>query len=337
MTISKHKLSGFFGDIFFRGAPFFLMLLFLYLFIVLFSSVIVYKGRSLAHHLIEYSNEAGGDSESLIRLRDAAEHQKLDVLFMGSSHAYRTFDTRIFQRAGLKAFNLGTVAQTPLNSYYLLQEYYIKLRPEILVLECYPLNFQSEDGMESFMDLVVNMPLSASLWGMAIATHSPQAIHLILSEYFQRLLRPFPLRAQTKYPDNEYVPGGYVEVNKVWDDPKTPFDKDAVDVSERQLSFLKKIIYFCKKRHLKLILVLQPMPPGYLISLKNYEAALQRIKEVAKAPNVLFKDYNDLEMDLNDFAGPHTLNARGAEKISRNLLETITTANTSAQGGIQKP
>ena len=48
------------------------------------------------------------------RFQEAASSQNIDVLILGSSHAYRGFDTRIFAEQGIRAFNLGTSAQTPI-------------------------------------------------------------------------------------------------------------------------------------------------------------------------------------------------------------------------------
>lgn len=53
------------------------------------------------------------------RVRDAEKMKNPDILFLGSSHAYRGFDTRIFSKHGITSFNLGSSAQTPI-----IQKYY---------------------------------------------------------------------------------------------------------------------------------------------------------------------------------------------------------------------
>ena len=47
------------------------------------------------------------------RVKDAEKIKNPDILFIGSSHSYRGFDTRVFQKHGIKAFNLGSSSQTP--------------------------------------------------------------------------------------------------------------------------------------------------------------------------------------------------------------------------------
>src|SRR5690554_458534 len=57
------------------------------------------------------------------RLKEVKSFGDVDILFLGSSHAYRGFDTRIFKKAGFRSFNLGTSAQTPLQTQILLRRY----------------------------------------------------------------------------------------------------------------------------------------------------------------------------------------------------------------------
>ena len=73
-------------------------------------------------------------SNSFIRykLEDLKDEEDLDILFIGSSHCYRGFDTRIFEKAGLKTFNLGASSQTPKEANLLLNKYLPQLKPNDL-------------------------------------------------------------------------------------------------------------------------------------------------------------------------------------------------------------
>ena len=42
------------------------------------------------------------------RIREAEKVKNIDILFIGSSHAYRGFDTRIAKEYGFESFNLGS-------------------------------------------------------------------------------------------------------------------------------------------------------------------------------------------------------------------------------------
>lgn len=56
----------------------------------------------------------GGTGNSYTRLSEVEDIKNIDILFLGSSHTYRGFDTRIFSKYGYSTFNLGTTSQTPI-------------------------------------------------------------------------------------------------------------------------------------------------------------------------------------------------------------------------------
>src|SRR5580700_4956105 len=111
----------------------------------------------------------GGRYQSLRRFREAEERGPVDIVFFGSSHAYRGFDPRIFAAAGYAAQNLGSTNQTPLNTLYLAERYLPALRPRLVVLEVYYQTLSS-DGLEACRDLAVNTPASWPMTKMAVAT-----------------------------------------------------------------------------------------------------------------------------------------------------------------------
>ena len=42
------------------------------------------------------------------RIKDIRNYHDVDILFLGSSHSYRTFDTRFYEARGYSCFNLGS-------------------------------------------------------------------------------------------------------------------------------------------------------------------------------------------------------------------------------------
>src|SRR5690606_12876278 len=60
---------------------------------------------------------------SYIRFQEVKKYNNVDIVFIGSSHAYRGFDPRIFKKAGYSSFNMGSTAQTPVQTKYLLEQY----------------------------------------------------------------------------------------------------------------------------------------------------------------------------------------------------------------------
>lgn len=88
------------------------------------------------------------DDNILLTLDDLENEKNVDILFLGSSHAYRTFDPRIWERYGYNTFNLGTSAQTHIHTGLLLNTYLEKLAPTLVVYEVYPDIF-ANNGVEA--------------------------------------------------------------------------------------------------------------------------------------------------------------------------------------------
>ena len=98
--------------------------------VVVFAFSSLYLGRfQLLQIVIGNDNAPGGIGFTLERIREAETAGPVDILFVGSSHAYRGFDPRIFAALGFTSFNLGTKAQSPLNTDFLLRRYWPRLQP----------------------------------------------------------------------------------------------------------------------------------------------------------------------------------------------------------------
>lgn len=98
---------------------------------------------------------AGGYGHMHTRLQEVKTLDSIDILFLGSSHAYRGFDPRIFGDAGYTVFNLGSSAQTPEQTLVLLRKYLPQLHPNMVIFEVYPATF-ANSGVESSLDLISN-------------------------------------------------------------------------------------------------------------------------------------------------------------------------------------
>ncbi|WP_235802667.1 SGNH/GDSL hydrolase family protein [Vaginella massiliensis] len=89
------------------------------------------------------------------RVKEIPNYKDIDLLILGSSHAYRGFDTRVFEKHGLQMFNLGSSAQTRIQANVLLNQYLDQLNPKLVVLESYDGALEL-DGVESALDLAAN-------------------------------------------------------------------------------------------------------------------------------------------------------------------------------------
>ena len=98
----------------------------------------------------------GGYGHMYSRLEELDKLDKQDLLFLGSSHTYRNFDTQFFKSNGLTSFNLGSSSQSPDVTGILISEYLSELSPKLVIYEVYPEIIFSQ-RLESRIDVFSNL------------------------------------------------------------------------------------------------------------------------------------------------------------------------------------
>jgi len=274
----------------------------------------------------------GGFGYALERFRDVESYKDVDIMFLGSSHAYRTYDVRVYEEKGYTAFNLGSTGQTPLNSYYLMRRYWKRLQPKVVVLDLV-YRVIDRDGLECFYDLSSNMSYSKEFVQMAADIGSPYAVNSSLGMWASSLLgNDEPLGEQEKQDNERYIPGGYVEF-EVWDNDSsgtgkiTPF---TVQPIEKQFEYIRRIIDFASENGAKVVLVTKPEPRENLIVCANYDEISDLFNAVAEKAGEQFWDFNKImePLDWHDhFHDREYLSKPGVEIFNRLLLEKLTEEN----------
>jgi hypothetical protein len=237
---------------------------------------------------------------------------KVDILFFGSSHAYRAFDPNVFKKYGFSSYNLGSSSQSPLNSYFLMKKYIQKCNT--VILEVYPVAF-SINGAESFADLVRAEPNYFNLFFHAAAITQ---------------VMPFQNISVKPFSDN-YIKGqkedfciyrqGYVEVydsagKKNIAYPQVTLNEKLMD---KQFKYLKKIISLCDSQNKELILVYAPVPSKHqMVNEVYYKKSLHQITEEHKIP--FFDMSRSLPLsDSNHFFDDDHMNAAGVAIFNQYL------------------
>jgi len=145
------------------------------------------------------------------RMKEVKTFEDVDILFLGSSHTYRGFDVRKFDFLGLKTFNLGTGAQTPIQTKALLKRYLPKLNPKTIIYEVSPILF-SYEPVESSLDLIANdvndiYTLEMIMYINHIKTYNTA----IYSTYRDIMNLNKDFKENASRADDLYIPGGYVQ------------------------------------------------------------------------------------------------------------------------------
>lgn len=189
------------------------------------------------------------------RVKDVRNYKDVDLLFLGSSHCYRTFDTRFYRQQGFSCFNLGSSNQTPMQTYVLLKQYLDSLNPKFIVFEVHP-DIMKNDGVESGVNLLANVPLTWEAVRMAFSLNNAKAWNtLIHSFYDQKICRRLAdFHEDTAMGAYIYVPGGYCQVDtNEFQVKKYPDTK--IEINPKQLEALKKCIQLFKDRNIPYLLV----------------------------------------------------------------------------------
>lgn len=199
--------------------------------------------------------QMGGSGHLNMRVKDIHNYHDVDVLFLGSSHCYRTFDTRFYRSKGLSCFNLGSSNQTPMQTYVLLRQYLDSLNPQLVVFEVHP-DIMDHDGVESAVDVLANVPLSRDAIRMAWTSRNMKEINTCLySLYSQKVCH----RLERFHEDSVsgtsvYVPGGFVyNTHKCFEVKHYPHT--ALSIKAAQMEALKRCIALFEERGIRYLLV----------------------------------------------------------------------------------
>ena len=197
----------------------------------------------------------GNSGHICSRVKDIRNYHNVEVLFLGSSHSYRTFDTRFYQSNGISCFNLGSSNQTPIQTYALLLDYLDSLNPERVVFEVHQ-DIMNYDGVESAVDLLTNTPLTPANFRMAMKFKNMKVFNTLLYSFYNQKIchRLEHFVEDSVIQQSAYVPGGYVEtLTKSFEHKRYPLRN--ITIRPEQLAALNDCLNLLKQRHIPYLLV----------------------------------------------------------------------------------
>lgn len=238
-----------------------------------------------------------------------------DVIVIGSSHAYRGYDPRIFKKSGKELFNLGTSGQSVYNSYFIAKNYITASNCKLVILELYD-GALSSDAIEPSSDLIENISSDKAALEMTIALKDPRTLNMFSVRVLNKSTPPM-------YEDSAYVYNGFSEkhdsVKKVAKDWCNARPK----VSPLQVNYLNKILTYFKSNNIRVVLVSHPAPKE--LNNGNHQKFIPIIQGFAKKYDVRYLDYSyshDLEL-RHDFYDGHHLNQSGVKKFNKMVIQDL--------------
>ncbi len=261
----------------------------------------------------------GSYGHMFTRLNEVKQISDVDILFLGSSHAYRGFDPRMFAENNVKTFNLGSSAQTPIQTKLLLERYLEQLNPKLIIYEVFPNTFTS-DGVESSLDIIANDKIDRYTLNMALELNHIKTYNTLLFGYFSDLTNLNSKYSEPLEKNNDiYVSGGYVEKdlsyykyvsNQAW----------SINLLEHQLIKFREIEQMIREAGIELILIFAPITSS---SYKSYLNLPEFKQSLSNDQN--YYDFNEI-LTLDDslhFYDSHHLNQIGVELFNKKLIEIL--------------
>ncbi|MCR4896788.1 MAG: hypothetical protein K5891_08460 [Lachnospiraceae bacterium] len=294
-----------------------------------------------------------GDVESLTRatLSEMYTDGPIDVLFIGASHTYRSYDPAAIEAAtGLNVYNAGSALQQMQGSYYLLQEAAENSDIDTVVLDItYTMQLLEGTGERQTVILTDYMknPLRRVIYAGSVL--GPEGItgtiwpclhngvfnqenlrHHLTGDYKKDYASI--VFAEEGYHGQGYVPD-YLTVPEDFTFTRATEINPAHPISDFTMKYLKKVIAYCKKHGLRLILADPPMPDGTLVTAGHFQEYIDAVGGIAEENDLEYWEFNLakdglLDLDRGDFYDETHLNIYGAEKFSALVSDILASGNT---------
>ncbi len=283
---------------------------------------------------------------------DLKRLERADILILGSSHAYRTFDPDVAEREGADIFNLATPAQTPMNSYFMFKDFLEgnltggrKIRPQVVAIELYWRTLKSNEGLESYVKSISHYPPTMNALRLALEQESVTAFNLFASRLarsaFGLKSRPENLSDGKPYLRNGFFdstkdrtsvkrrPSRGIAGSKENQDAQIQGmcgdNKDSCMPRKKQVQYIRDIVALARSEKMPVVFVVAPMPDDDLannVSERDANAVLSVLAKELEVPFIV--DFSDAGLDdYEDYEDGSHLNKLGAEKVTREFLRQI--------------
>ncbi|MBP6312568.1 MAG: hypothetical protein KA408_09890 [Flavobacteriales bacterium] len=296
-------------------------------FLLMVYPLIIAFGRTVfpASYMRNVPYPVGGYGHTHTRVSEAETTGKVEILFLGSSHAYRGFDTRIWKARGFTSFNYGTSAQTPLQSELLFTSSLTTLQPKVLIMEVNPILF-TNDGVESTLDLIANRPIDMATVCMVYREEHIKTTNALLYGVLRQSIGFDKNLREAAAEDNAlYIPGGFVERTKGSFTPEEEaVDKVAEEYATSQIEAFERLLGTAHSAGIQVLLIEAPVTNFVYGKMQQPQRQFESFMDFMAA-NSKFLNMNG-KVALSDslhFSDGHHLNQAGVELFNAALIDTL--------------
>ncbi|MCL2564268.1 MAG: hypothetical protein FWE24_00450 [Defluviitaleaceae bacterium] len=261
----------------------------------------------------------------------------LDLIFLGSSHSYCTFDPeKIDEVMGTNSFQLGMPLQHPDASYFTFREVLRTQSPDTVVVTLSWSLLQDDFSMQQIdhlfpvldgrgeglrNDILENMfPLNQRVkFNIApirfqhafFAYTNNRLMTYFREEHDLRIILDFG-EGREYYRSRGYIFASYImtpaEYERIENSP--PRNVRNWRPSPVQVNYVERIAQLAYDEGISLVFVTAPVSNVYLATYINYEAIHNQVRNLAERLDVPYLDFNMLNIDGQMFLDEHFRDAR---------------------------
>lgn len=268
------------------------------------------------------------DSVFKVKMFYEQEDNTVDVLVLGSSHAYQGINTAVLWREfGIAAYDLCGAAQPIWNTYYYLEEALKTQTPKVILLDLYTIHYSNDYSEESFA--------IKNTYGLKWSDTKTAAIRNSFDTSKSKMQFYFPiLQYHSRYSDldkSDFYP--YIANEAMYKNHKGFYcyyyateikNPNLVDVeyknplSEKNEKYLRMILELAGEKNIPVVLTALPFAGE-----PYHEAFFNSAKDIAAEYGCEFYDFlneyaDAVDIDYaTDFSDGQHLNCFGGEKITR--------------------
>lgn len=302
-----------------------------------------FMAKCLAIVLIPFLFVSDIHSYTRVMMDELYQDGRIDVLFLGASHTYRSYDVaKIEKGTGLNGFNAGSSSQQLQGSYYLLKEANENNGVDTVILDVTYMMMDYEEPEEKATYIIsdyirdlsnkydylydafglkgVENGILPYLHGISV---SPQTVIEHITRNYKNDSYEYVTYSHEAYKGQGFV-YNYENVSDDYIFQDTEMNVDHL-FSDFSLQYMQKIIDYCKENDIDLKLVDPPMPDGTLVSAKYFQNYVDAVRRIASINNLEYWEFNLVRKQImtltrDDFQDNVHLNGHGAEKFTQCIV-----------------
>jgi hypothetical protein len=286
---------------------------------VMYLLLIVVWGNYAPYPLKRNLNFPNAAGYMCSRIKNIENVGGVDILLLGSSHAYSSFDPRIFKEHGLNIFSLGSSSQSHMQTELLLKRYLDEINPKLIIYEVYPEVF-GFDGVESAIDIIVNDKNDFESIKMALRLNHIKVYNALIYGLYRDIFKgDVDCSEELSIVGQTYIEGGYVETENLYFEP-VEFPERRWYITDEQVEYFEKVLLLIRQRNIPVIFIQTPITQSLYQSISNNKDFDDRMRKYGVYYN--FNELMELDDELHFWDEDH-LNQRGVEIFNENLIEIL--------------